>query len=157
MRALPEATPETRVLVVDDDPGVRRFTTRALVAAGFAVTEAAGGHEAIMLALTDSPDLVLLDLGLPDLDGEQVLRRLQHVRPRQRVLVWSATADRDAEHRCRSLGARGYLHKPVSLAELVSCVRRDAAQDTLATLDDRRCGSTGVGAGSAGRSTTTCS
>jgi two-component system KDP operon response regulator KdpE len=122
----PAAAPGRRVLVIDDEPGIRNFATRALGSAGFAVTEAAGGHEGLEIALSDPPDLVLLDLGLPDLDGEEVLRRLQRERPHQPVLVWSATTDRDAERRCLSLGARAYLHKPVSLGELVSCASTPA-------------------------------
>jgi two-component system KDP operon response regulator KdpE len=122
----PAAAPARRVLVIDDEPGIRNFAARALSSAGFAVTEAAGGHEGLEMALSDPPDLVLLDLGLPDLGGEEVLRRLHRKRPQQPVLVWSATADRDAEHRCLSLGARAYLHKPVSLGELVSCASAPA-------------------------------
>lgn len=115
-------TGSARILVIDDEPGIRRFTTRALSSAGFAVAEAAGGHQGLRIALANPPDLVLLDLGLPDLGGEQVLRHLIQQRPHQAVLVWSAAADHDAERRCLSLGAHAYLRKPVSLAELLSCI-----------------------------------
>lgn len=121
----PKATaPKTpaRILVIDDEPGIRSFAARALRSAGFSVAEAAGGHEGLGIALTDPHDLVLLDLGLPDLDGEEVLRRLQQERPHQAVLVWSATADNDTERRCLSLGAQAYLRKPVSMTELLSCI-----------------------------------
>ncbi|MDQ2813363.1 MAG: response regulator [Actinomycetota bacterium] len=111
-----------RVLVIDDEQRIRSFTARALSSAGFAVTEAATGPEGLTAALSDHPDLVLLDLALPGLSGEDVLRRLQQERPRQAVLVWSATADRTAERRCLALGARAYLHKPVSIKELLSCI-----------------------------------
>lgn len=85
-----------RVLVVDDEPRIGSFLTRALSLAGFTVTEAATGPEGLKTALSDHPDLVLLDLALPGLSGEQVLRRLQHQQPHPAVLVWSATADPDA-------------------------------------------------------------
>jgi two-component system, OmpR family, KDP operon response regulator KdpE len=119
------ATAPARILVIDDEPGIRSFATRALGLAGFTVAEAAGGHEGLKIALTDPADLVLLDLGLPDLDGEEVLRQLIQERPGQAVLVWSATADHDAERRCRSLGAHAYLHKPVFMGELLSCIAHE--------------------------------
>lgn len=108
-----------RVLVIEDEPGIRGFAARALGAAGFAVDQAAGGREGLRLALGGQPDCVLLDLRLPDLDGEEVLRRLREQRPGQAVVIWSAGADRDAERRCLSLGARACLPKPVPVADLV--------------------------------------
>jgi CheY-like chemotaxis protein len=82
--------PARRVLVIDDEPGIRSFTGRALSSAGFAVTGAASGHKGLQAALSGPHDLVLLDLALPDLGGEEVLRRLQQQRPDLAVLVWSA-------------------------------------------------------------------
>ncbi len=110
-------------MVIDDEPRIRGFVTRALSSAGFTVTEAATGPEGLTAALSGHHDLVLLDLALPGLSGEQVLRVLQHQRPRQPVLVWSATADPGAEGRCLTLGARGYLRKPLRIEELLSCIR----------------------------------
>jgi len=116
-----------RILVIDDEPGIRSFASRALSSAGFIVEEAAGGGEGLRMALSDARDLVLLDLGLPDLPGEAVLRRLHQQRPRQAVLVWSATADQQAQRRCLMLGARAYLHKPLSLADLLSAIAAPAS------------------------------
>ncbi len=110
------------ILVIDDEPLVRSFAIRALRAEGFAVAEAAGGCEGLEIALADPPDVVLLDLGLPDLEGAEVLRRLRHERPDQAVLVWSAAADPDAERRCLRLGARACLRKPTPIAELLRSV-----------------------------------
>ena len=120
--ALTAATPARRILVIDDEPGIRSFISRALSAAGFAVDEAANGHQGLMLALSDPPDLVLLDLCLPDLDGREVLRRLHQERPHQAVIVWSATSDRHAQRQCLSLGARDYVRKPVPMADLLTCI-----------------------------------
>lgn len=111
-----------RILVIDDEPRIRGFTTRALSSAGFTVTGAATGPEGLTAALSDHPDLVLLDLALPGLSGEDVLRRLQRELPWQAVLVWSATADRAAERRCLALGARACLRKPLPIKELLSCI-----------------------------------
>ena len=108
-----------RVLVIEDEPGIRSFAVRALRGAGFTVDQAAGGREGLRMARSEPPDVVLLDLRLPDLHGEEVLQRLRRDQPGQDVVVWSATADRAAEHRCLALGARTCLRKPVPLAELV--------------------------------------
>lgn len=109
-----------RVLVIEDEPGIRSFAVRALRSAGFTVDQAAAGREGLRIARRDPPDVVLLDLRLPDLHGEEVLWHLRRDQPGQAVVVWSATADRAAEHRCLALGARTCLRKPVPLAELVS-------------------------------------
>jgi DNA-binding response OmpR family regulator len=119
---LPVTVPARRILVIDDEPGIRRFASRALRSAGFAVDEATGGHEGLGIALSDPHDLVLLDLGLPDLAGEEVLRRLHQERPYQAVLVWSATGDQQVQRRCLTFGACAYLHKPLSLDELLSAI-----------------------------------
>lgn len=117
--ALAVPTTARRILVIEDEPGIRSFASRALSTAGFAVGEAADGREGLRIA---RPDFVLLDLGLPDLAGEEVLRCLRQERPEQTVLVWSATADRDAERRCLLLGARACLRKPVPIAELLRSI-----------------------------------
>lgn len=111
-----------RVLVIDDEAGIRNLTARALGPAGFSVALAASGRQGLSIALWEPCDLVLLDLRLPDIDGEEILRRLRRERPRQAVLVSSATADPQAVARCRSLGARGYLPKPFTLTELIQSI-----------------------------------
>jgi DNA-binding response OmpR family regulator len=116
------AAPARRILVIDDEPGIRNLTARALSPAGFTVALAATGRQGLRIALSEPCDLVLLDLRLPDLDGEELLRRLRRERPRQAVLTWSATADRQAVTRCRSLGACGYLAKPFTLTELIRTI-----------------------------------
>jgi DNA-binding response OmpR family regulator len=111
--------PGRRILVIDDEPAIRRFASRALSSAGFAVDEAASGHEGLKIALNHPHDLVLLDLRLPDLGGKEVLQRLRQERPHQAILIWSATADHNEQRRCLSLGARACLPKPVSMTELL--------------------------------------
>lgn len=108
----------SRVLAIDDEPAILSLAARALSPAGFTVAMAATGSQGLDIALQQPFDLVLLDLALPDLGGEEVLRRLLRDRPRQAVLIWSATTDRQALNRCRALGASGYLRKPFTLAEL---------------------------------------
>ena len=112
------AVPARRILVIDDEPGIRGIAARVLSASGFTVALAATGQQGLSLALREPYDLVLLDLQLPDLGGEELLGRLRRQQPRQAVLTWSATADRQAVSRCRSLGTCGHLAKPFTLAEL---------------------------------------
>ena len=114
--------PARRVLVIDDERGIRSLAARALTLAGFTVALAATGRQGLSIALREPCDLVVLDLHLPDLDGEQLLRQLRRERPLQAVLIWSATGDRHAASRCRSLGARGYLAKPFTLTELIQSI-----------------------------------
>lgn len=116
------ATSARRILMIEDEPGIRSFASRALKAAGFAVDEAASGLEGLRVARNGPHDLVLLDLGLPDLNGEEVLRRLKQERADRAVLVWSAAAGRDTERRCLLLGAHSYLRKPVPIAELLGSI-----------------------------------
>jgi CheY-like chemotaxis protein len=111
-----------RILVIDDEPGIRGLAARILGAAGCTVVAAATGREGLEIGVRGPWDLVLLDLCLPDLGGEEILPRLRRARPWQPVLVWSATADRQAPARCRALGASGYLPKPFTRAELLRSI-----------------------------------
>ena len=66
-----------RVLVVDDEPAIRRLLHLTLEAHGYAVAEAESGHEALAVAAAWKPDIIVLDLGLPDIDGVEVVRRVR--------------------------------------------------------------------------------
>ncbi|MFF8378423.1 response regulator transcription factor [Streptomyces sp. NPDC015661] len=107
-----------RILVVDDDPTVAEVVTGYLERAGFSVEQAADGLDALHRAGTRWPDLVVLDLMLPGLDGLEVCRRLRSAGP---VPVIMLTARGDEEHRVTGLevGADDYVTKPFSPRELV--------------------------------------
>ncbi|NRQ38977.1 response regulator transcription factor [Nonomuraea sp. NN258] len=111
-----------RLLVVDDEATVRELLAAALRFAGFRVSSAATGTEAVAAAAAEPPDLVLLDVMLPDLDGFEVVRRL---RERQSVPVLFLTArDRQADKITGlSLGADDYVTKPFDLEELIARIR----------------------------------
>jgi two-component system, OmpR family, response regulator ResD len=129
MRTQPPATPR-RVLVVDDDPTVTEVVTGYLDRSGFVVDSAADGLDALARAQAAPPDLVVLDLMLPGLDGLQVCRKLRETRP---VPVVMLTARGDEEDRILGLevGADDYVTKPFSPRELVlrveSVLRRAGA------------------------------
>ncbi|PPC86558.1 MAG: DNA-binding response regulator, partial [Methylocystis sp.] len=84
-----------KVLVVDDEPQIQRVLRPSLTASGYTVLEAATGHEALAAVGEHSPDLIILDLGLPDMDGKEVLRKLR-ILTRTPVIVLSAR-DRESE------------------------------------------------------------
>ena len=110
------------ILVIDDEPQIRRALRAALQAAGYAVQLAATGAEGLDQAALGTPDLVVLDLGLPDLDGREVCRRLR---------AWSTVpivvlSVRDAEGEkvgALDAGADDYLVKPFGIAELLARIR----------------------------------
>jgi DNA-binding response OmpR family regulator len=112
-----------RILVADDEPGIRAFIGRALNAAGYAADFAANGAEALRQALSSQYDLVILDLVMPDMTGQVVLERILAVHPEQAVLVLSCRADVASKVDCLERGAQDYLTKPFSLAELLARVR----------------------------------
>ncbi|HEX2314851.1 MAG TPA: response regulator transcription factor [Thermomonospora sp.] len=117
-----------RLLVVDDEPTVRELLSATLRFAGFRVSSAATGAEAVAAATEEPPDLVLLDVMLPDMDGFEVVRRLRERRPGSRggpVPVLFLTArDRQADKVTGlSLGADDYVTKPFDLEELIARIR----------------------------------
>jgi DNA-binding response OmpR family regulator len=112
-----------RVLLVDDEEAIRAGLSRALVAEGLTIDLAETGVEGLRRAVVEAYDLVILDLLMPSLDGKAVLAQLLRDRPDQAVLVLSCLADAQSKVDCFELGARDYLTKPFSLAELIARVR----------------------------------
>jgi DNA-binding response OmpR family regulator len=122
----------TRILVVDDEPKIVRLVRDYLENAGFAVTVARDGHEALMRARTEHPDLVVLDLGLPGIDGLDVMRSLRSGSPLPVIVLTARDGETDTVLGLE-LGADDYVTKPFSPRELVARVRavlrRRAAAD----------------------------
>jgi two-component system, OmpR family, response regulator len=107
-----------RLLVVEDNPALGRSIAEAFRAKGYAVDAVEGGDDADTALRTQAYDLVILDLGLPDLDGLEVLRRLRGRRARVPVLVLTARDALEDRVQGLNLGADDYLGKPFALAEL---------------------------------------
>jgi two-component system, OmpR family, response regulator len=118
-----------RILIVDDEPNIRSFIGRALSAAGYLTGFAGSGTEGLRHALDEHYDLVLLDLVMPDMDGCNVLDQLLRARPDQTVMVLSCVADVATKVDCLERGARDYLTKPFSLAELLVRIRVRLRED----------------------------
>ena len=109
-------------LVVDDEVQIRRFLRAGLELAGFAVEEAENGGEALRLATFRSPDLVILDLGLPDMDGSEVLERLRGWSTVP-VIALSVRSNEAEKVRLLNKGADDYIVKPFGMAELLARAR----------------------------------
>ena len=118
-----------RVLLIDDEEAIRSGVSRALAAEGLAVDLAEDGQEGLRLARAERYGLVILDLLMPAMDGRAVLRQLLLGQPGQSVMVLSCLADVRCKVECFDLGARDYLTKPFSLAELIARVRNQLRGD----------------------------
>lgn len=111
-----------RILVVDDEPQIRRFLRPALAAAGYDVIEAENGADAIKAAATAAPDVIILDLGLPDMDGKDVIANLRGWSTLP-IIILSAR-DRETEKiAALDLGADDYIEKPFGIGELTARIR----------------------------------
>ena len=121
-----------RILAVDDEPQILRFLRPSLEAAGYDVMTAATGAEALKAAATHAPDVVLLDLGLPDMDGKDVIAQLR-TWSKAPIVVISAR-DREAEKiAALDIGADDYINKPFGMGELLARIRtalRHSAQQS---------------------------
>lgn len=111
-----------RILIVDDERAIRRFLRLILEAHGYAVLEAVDGQEALQLTATQRPDLLLLDLGLPDIDGVEVLRRLREWTGVP-VIVLSVREQEEDKIAALDAGADDYLTKPFGAGELLARIR----------------------------------
>ncbi|MBN8871858.1 MAG: response regulator transcription factor [Rhodospirillales bacterium] len=116
------ATP-LRILVVDDEPAIRRFLRAGLTAQGYVVTELETGLPAIDAMRRRAADLLVLDLGLPDVDGLEVIRRLRAAEITAPIIVLSSRDDEAAKVAALDLGADDYVTKPFGMEELFARVR----------------------------------
>ncbi|MEU8380049.1 response regulator transcription factor [Streptosporangium sp. NPDC048865] len=123
-----------RVMVVDDHPMWRDGVARDLAEAGYEVVATVGeGRQAVRVAAAVRPELVVLDLQLPDLPGVEVARRLAASEPPPRVLMLSASGEQEDVLEAVKAGASGYLLKSASKEEFLDAVRRTAEGDAVFT------------------------
>jgi two-component system KDP operon response regulator KdpE len=112
-----------RVLVVDDEPAIRRFLRASLTAQGYQVSEAQNGQAALELFRRNKPDVLVLDLGLPDIDGFQIIEELRDGGSAAPIIVLSSRADEAGKVRALDLGADDYVTKPFGVDELLARLR----------------------------------
>jgi two-component system KDP operon response regulator KdpE len=115
-------TDSARVLVVDDEPQILRLLRASLGASGFDVIEAETGAEALKRAAADAPEIIVLDLGLPDMDGKDVIRALREWSEIP-IIVLSARAREAEKIEALDLGADDYVNKPFGIGELLARLR----------------------------------
>lgn len=135
-------TTQPKILVIEDDPQIRKFLTITLTSHDYAVIQAETGGEGMRLATSVKPDAVVLDLGLPDTDGTEVIRSLREW-SKMPIIVLSVRSQEEEKVKAFDLGANDYVTKPFGTAELLARIRvalRDAivaqAEETEMTIGD---------------------
>lgn len=136
------SAPPARVLVIDDEPQIRKFLDISLRAQGYRVALAANGEDGLIALATQGADLVILDLGLPDKDGHEVLKELREW-SQVPVIMLTVRADEAEKVAALDAGANDYVTKPFGIQELMARVRamlraRATATDAPAVYDDGR-------------------
>jgi two-component system KDP operon response regulator KdpE len=111
------------VLLIDDDPAIRRLLRTSLPAHGFEVACADGGEAGLSAIAARRPELLLLDLGLPDIDGMEIIRRLRQAGDHLPIVVLSGRGDERGKVEALDAGADDYVTKPFGMAELVARIR----------------------------------
>ena len=138
----PTSAPPARVLVIDDEPQIRKFLDISLRAQGYRVALAANGGEGLTTLATQGADLVILDIGLPDKDGHEVLRELREW-SQVPVIMLTVRADEAEKVAALDAGANDYVTKPFGIQELMARVRamlraRATSADAAVVYDDGR-------------------
>jgi two-component system KDP operon response regulator KdpE len=110
------------ILIVDDEPPIRRFLRTSLAAQDYAVIEAENGAQALREVEREKPDLVILDLGLPDMSGTEVIQAIRGTSPVP-IIVLSVRSDERGKVEALDLGADDYVTKPFGMEELVARIR----------------------------------
>ena len=130
------------ILIVDDDPVIVKFVKANLEANDYAITVAINGSEALKAVELEPPDLVLLDIMMPEMDGFEVCRRLREwsIVP---IIMLTARGDEIDRVRCLELGADDYISKPFGVNEMMARVkavlRRSVPRNTIATKPSFTC------------------
>lgn len=115
-------TLKQKILIIEDEASIANFMSTVLTASGFTVLRAADGAEGLILASSHCPDLILLDLGLPDLDGMEIIRKIREW-TQMPIIVVSARSQEQDKVEALDLGADDYVTKPFGTSELLARVR----------------------------------
>ena len=110
------------ILVVEDEKAIRNFMKISLTTQGYKVLESSNGNDAFALFMSYNPELIVLDLGLPDIDGIEIIRKIRQFKETPIIVVSARGQDRD-KIEALDLGADDYLSKPFSMGELLARVR----------------------------------
>lgn len=110
-------------LVIDDSSLGRRLAADAMTGLGFKVVQAANGQEGLAAAAEHRPDIIVTDLLMPVMDGQEFLRRFRDSDKRTPVIVLSADIQTSSRESCESLGISGFINKPIKAPVLVACIQ----------------------------------
>lgn len=113
---------ETLILIVDDDNSIRKFLRVSIETQGYKCIDTDNGASAIMLAVSNNPDIMILDLGLPDMDGIEVIKKLRTISQIPTIIISARGRDREKVE-ALDAGADDYLTKPFSVTELLARIR----------------------------------
>ncbi len=122
MSPVESEAPGAKIMIVDDEPQIRRFLRASLTAHDYQVVEAEDGKGAVKTCTLEKPDLVVLDLGLPDMDGLEVISSIREWSPVP-VIVLSIRSDETDKVEALDRGANDYVTKPFGMGELMARVR----------------------------------
>ncbi len=112
-----------RILVIDDEPPIRKLLRTGLTTQGYDVVDATNGKTALAALALETPDLVILDLGLPDIEGHELLRRIRSMYESVPIVVLSSRDDERGKVEALDLGADDYVTKPFGMNELLARMR----------------------------------
>jgi two-component system KDP operon response regulator KdpE len=128
-------TPTATLLIIDDEPQIRKFLRISLASQGYKILEAANGGDGLSQAAVGQPDLIVLDLGLPDMDGQQVLQELR-VWCEVPIIVLSVRASEAQKVQALDGGANDYVTKPFGIQEFLARVRALIRQHAVGETAD---------------------
>jgi two-component system KDP operon response regulator KdpE len=117
------SAPPIKVLVVDDEPPIRKLLRMGLSTQGYEILEAPNGRTALEFLVQNHPDLIILDLGLPDIQGLDLLRTMRAQNERVPIVVLSSRSDEGAKVEALDHGADDYVTKPFGMEELLARMR----------------------------------
>ena len=115
---------QPKVLVIDDQPGIRKLLTEVLEEEGYAVSVAANGYEAVPLAAELHPDVILMDMKMPGMNGLETLMEIKRQGQQEKIIVMTAYGEMDTINEVLAAGIKGYLTKPFDIRELCAMVKK---------------------------------
>lgn len=113
-----------KVLIVDDQFGIRTLLNEVLQKEGYEIYQAANGLQALHVMKQHAPDLVLLDIKIPGMDGLEILKKMKEINPEIRVIIMTAYGELDMIEKTKKLGALAHFSKPFDIEEIRTAVKQ---------------------------------
>lgn len=122
------------VLVIDDQPGIRRLLIEVLSEEGYSVVEAANGYDGLQKAKDFHPAVILMDMKMPGMDGIETLREMKRLGIGDKVVMMTAYGELDLVTEAKEIGAADYITKPFDIVALCQMIQRNLADEVLDRL-----------------------